>query len=421
MKVAIIGAGFCGLAAGYQLAELGHQVTIFEKEAYPGGLAVGFYQPGWQWPLEKHYHHFFTSDHHIINLAQKVGVAVDFLRPKTSVLVKEAIYQFDSPWHLLRFDKISFVARFQTGLVLAFLKIWPFWQNLEKYSAAFWLKKYLGASSDLIWQPLLAAKFGPYQSEVAMSWFWARIKKRSVRLGYPQQGFGYLAQKICQAIKDYGGNIRFNTAVTQIKSTKKGVQVDGHYFDRVIVTLPGKQFAKMAALPKSYLARIDKMQALGSVNLILEMEKPFLTDGTYWLNICNAAWPFLAVVDHTNMIDPSHYHGHHLVYISNYLPQGHEYFFKTAAELLDAYHPYLLKLNANYQKFVVGSYLVSAPFTQPVYSVGYSDIVLPHQTPMKNVYLANMEQIYPWDRGTNYAVEQGYKIASIINSEHAGS
>jgi hypothetical protein len=35
------------------------------------------------------------------------------------------------------------------------------------------------------------------------------------------------------------------------------------------------------------------------------------------------------------------------------------------------------------------------------------------KTPLKNVFLANMEQVYPWDRGTNYAVELGQKIARI--------
>lgn len=414
MKVAIIGAGFCGLAAGYQLARSGHTVTIFEKEKYPGGLAVGFSQPKWQWLLEKHYHHFFTSDNHIINLAKAVGVDVDFLRPKTSVLIGSAIYQFDSPWHLLHFNKISVIARLQTGLVLAFLKLWPFWQNLEKYPAIFWLGKYLSSSFGLIWKPLLSAKFGPYQNKVCMLWFWARIKKRSVKLGYPRQGFGHLAQQICQAIKNYGGNIKFNTAISRIQATEKGVLVDGHYFDRVIVTLPSKQFAKIALLPKNYMARIDKMQSLGSVNLILELTKPFLADGTYWLNICNEAWPFLAVVEHTNMMSSTHYNNHHLVYISNYLPKEHEYFSKTATELLAIYHPYLLELNANYQQFIVGASLFSAPFTQPIYTTNYSKVILPYQTPIKDVYLANMEQIYPWDRGTNYAVEQGYKIAKII-------
>ena len=35
-------------------------------------------------------------------------------------------------------------------------------------------------------------------------------------------------------------------------------------------------------------------------------------------------------------------------------------------------------------------------------------------TPLPHVYLANIEQVYPWDRGTNYAVELGEKVAHQI-------
>ena len=33
---------------------------------------------------------------------------------------------------------------------------------------------------------------------------------------------------------------------------------------------------------------------------------------------------------------------------------------------------------------------------------------------MPNVFLANIQQVYPWDRGTNYAVELGQKAAKLI-------
>lgn len=60
MKIAIIGAGFTGLSAAYQLLKQGHKVTIFEKDSQPGGLAVGYQEKKWDWTLEKHYHYWFT-------------------------------------------------------------------------------------------------------------------------------------------------------------------------------------------------------------------------------------------------------------------------------------------------------------------------------------------------------------------------
>ena len=41
MRIAIIGAGPAGLAAGYDLARAGQQVTLFEGAPNVGGLAAG--------------------------------------------------------------------------------------------------------------------------------------------------------------------------------------------------------------------------------------------------------------------------------------------------------------------------------------------------------------------------------------------
>jgi len=34
------------------------------------------------------------------------------------------------------------------------------------------------------------------------------------------------------------------------------------------------------------------------------------------------------------------------------------------------------------------------------------------------LYLANMQQVYPWDRGTNYAVEIGEKVVKLVDKSH---
>ena len=72
MNIAIIGAGFTGLSAAYKLLEKGHKITLFEKDSFPGGLAVGFKDKNWEWPLEKHYHHWFTNDDSVLNLAKQI-------------------------------------------------------------------------------------------------------------------------------------------------------------------------------------------------------------------------------------------------------------------------------------------------------------------------------------------------------------
>ena len=67
------------------------------------------------------------------------------------------------------------------------------------------------------------------------------------------------------------------------------------------------------------------------------------------------------------------------------------------------------EINPDYKKSVISSTLFKAPFAQPIVPKHYSKKIPPIITPLKNVYLANIQQVYPWDRGTNYAVELGKK------------
>ena len=187
MKVAIIGAGFTGLAAAYKLSKDGIKVTVFEREDKPGGLAIGFKEPGWKWAIEKHYHHWFTSDWPIRNLADEIETKLIFKRVKTSTLYKGSIYQLDSPPNLLKFPHLSVVDRFRTGLVIAYLRYLSSWKPLEGRKSEEFIRKYMGDKSwQVLWEPLYRSKFRYYANDIPKSRFLARIKKRSALLGYPE-------------------------------------------------------------------------------------------------------------------------------------------------------------------------------------------------------------------------------------------
>lgn len=421
MKIAIIGAGFTGLSAAYYLSKSKiNKITLFEKTNKAGGLASGFYAKQFAWDLEQHYHHIFTSDKDFISLAEEVNCPIIFRETKSSNFYPEGIVKFDSPLDILRLRNLDLLSKVCTVIALAYLKLSPFWMPLERISAEKFIKKVSGEQSwQVLWMPLFEKKFGSQYKNVPASWFWARIKKRSKKLGYPRGGFLFFANKIAYQVRKNGAEINFDTQVTKITRANGKLKLffdnrRPQVFDSVICTLNNYQTSRLVpAFSKTYKKGLLLTKGLGAINLVLSLKTPFLRDGSYWLNINDLNFPFLAVVEHTNFMNKSYYGNTHIIYIGNYLPYDHKYLKKTAGALLKEFMPYLAKINPNFSKEnVVNMWVFRAPLAQPIVSLNHSRKVLPHATPFKNLYLVNMQQVYPWDRGTNYAIQLGQKIAS---------
>lgn len=427
MKIAIIGAGFTGLAAAYKLAAQGHDVTVFERDSRPGGLAVGYKERGWDWTLEAFYHHWFTNDESILDLAKELNYPVIIKRPKTSHLIDGEIYHLDSPATLLKFEKLSFRERLQMGLVIAALRYDPFWKPMEKVTAHDFLSRTIGTRAyKSMWEPLLIGKFGSYYKEISLAWFWARITKRTTNLAYPEGGFLRFAEFLVEAIEKRGGKIVYDAEIKELKSEDRPEisyienvkrKTKSVKYDRIIVTLPSFGFLKIAPqLPENYKKDLMRLKGLGAICLVMRLKKQFFKDNTYWLSVCDKSAPVLAVVEHTNLMDQKNYNNEHLVYLGNYLPRDHRHFGMSERELMHEFDPFLRKLNPDYKKDLIGVKKFAVPFAQPIVFRNYSAMIPPFETPLKNVFLANMQQVYPWDRGTNYAVELGEKAADLIVS-----
>ena len=431
MKIAIIGAGFTGLSAGYQLAKKGHDVTLFEKDPKPGGLAIGYQEKDWEWTMEKHYHHWFTNardtvnhDQTVLNLAKEIGHAVLTSRPKTSVYIDGKIYQFDSPKTVLLFPKLSLIEKLRMATVMGFLRYDPFWKPLEKVNASTFLPKVMGEKAyKMLWEPQFVNKFGKYASDVSLAWFWARLTSRTPKLAYPEGGFLKFADHIVEIIEKQGGKCNFNTEVIEVKD-KNAVTVDFNdsegkkqtqVFDKVIFTLPSFLFLKtVAQLPESYKEKFTRLKSLGATNLVLRMKKPFFKDNTYWLSVCDTTSPVMAIVEHTNFMDKVHYNNEHLLYLGNYLTPDSEKFQMDSEQQLKLFDPFLKKITPDYHKNIIGYHLFKAPFAQPVIPTNYSKMIPEMTTPFKNIFLANIDQVYPWDRGTSNAVWLGKKVAELV-------
>jgi protoporphyrinogen oxidase len=421
MKIALIGAGFTGLSAALCLSRSGHEVTVFEKKSHPGGLALGFKDPKWEWTLEEHYHHWFTNDNKILSLAKELGHPVIIKQPQTTVYVKGKFYKLDSPIDVLKFPELTFFERLRMGLSIAFLKYNPFWKPLEKYKTSVLLPKIMGEKPyKTLWEPLIIKKFGPFANDISLAWFWARIAKRTSALAYPKGGFSEFTKTIVSTIQRYGGKILYDTEVKNIIAQKDGkISINDLIFDKAIVTLPSALFARITPqLPLDYKSRLLNLKELSVINLVLRLKQPFFYDKTYWLNICDTKYPLTGIVEHTNFIDKKHYNNEHILYLLNYITQQDSTLKMNKDELLKRYDPLLRRINKDYKSDIIDSHLFVAEHAQPIIPTNYSKIIPPLKTPLKNIYLANMQQIYPWDRGTNYAIGLGEEIAKVLFQEN---
>lgn len=425
-KIAILGAGFGGMAAAFDLVRAGHQVKIYEAASQAGGLAAGFKEPGWDWSVEKFYHHWFASDRHILGLIAELGwqSRVIFPRPYTVMYHQGKFYPFDSILQAILFPGLGWgLNKVRFGLVGLFLRLSSNWRSLESHTVDRWMRKYAGSFVyELMWQPLLDGKFGErYARQVNMAWMWARLKARTTRLGTYQGGFQQFADDLAVHLGSLGVELRFSTTVEQIEPLADGLRLHtsqgSHAYDQCLVTNSPAQLARLApALPATYLQGLLELKSMGALVMVLALREQLSPEGYYWYNLPKSAgFPFLALVEHTNFVPREHFAGDHIVYVGDYLEPDHRYFQMSQEELLADFLPSFSQINPHFQPdWVRKSWLFRTAYAQPVPLVNHSHNIPAIQTPVNGLYFASMSQVYPWDRGTNFAVEIGRRAAGLM-------
>ena len=435
MRVGIIGAGAAGLAAAYELVKQGHYAAVYERAPFLGGQASTFDVGGAR--LEKGYHHWFTSDTDIVELTEEIGLGdrIRWIDSTVGTLVDGKIYDFVTPLDLLKFSAMSLPDRVRLGLTTLYLQRQRDYRKYEDITADEWLRRYAGKGGyEAFWGPMMRGKFGEeHYREVSMAWVWGkiqtRVKSRSKsmireQLGYPMGSFGEVFDVLGERVREMGGEVHISAGVERVEvedGRARGLHValEGEgsefvEFDAALATTPSYIFPSLAPpLPEDYLARLTGVSYMAAALIVLVLDRP-LTD-VYWLNVSDRSIPFVAVIEHTNLIAPEHYGGKHIVYLSNYLTTDNPLYRMSHEELLAEYMPHLRKINPQFDKsWIEKSYHHRVGAAQPIIGTRYSERIPSHRTPFDGLYLANTTQIYPEDRGTNYSVRMGREVARMI-------
>ena len=441
------------MTAAYELQKLGYQTFLFERMSELGGLASTFPIEGTR--LERGYHHWFTSDTHIIAQMQELGLGdrVQWIPSKTGWFENGKIWNMVTPVDVLRLGTIPFVDRLRLGMAVAYLTYLQASKNnlakYEKITAMEWWKKYGGrAVWDKVWSPMFRGKFGAEAEHISMVYIWYKIvlrigSRRGVskeELGYPRGSFQVLIDALENAIKKQGGKIYCGTTVKRVvvengvacglqfaedeTSQRTRTELEGNEgneriarFDRVICTAPSFAALKIVnELPREYVAKMNAAKYMGAVLLVLKLKQPMTR--IYWMNIADRSIPFVATIEQTNFLPPEVYNNKRIVYVSNYLDASSPYFQMSRDELFNAYLPHLQKLNPQFSPdWVEEVWHFKEAAAQPIVPLNYSKQIPEHRTPIRNLYLANTTQIYPEDRGTNYSVRLGQDIAKLVDGD----
>ena len=435
-RIGIIGGGVTGLTAAYRLLQRGCRVHLFEAGPSLGGLVRTFEVAGE--PIECFYHHLLSTGTAALRLIDELGLGdrLTWRPSRVGVFYNGRIYPFVTPLDLLRFTPVSVIDRLRLGLMGLYLRRQRDGSRYEGVSAAEWVRRFAGQRNlDVVWAPLLRGKFGDAGDELVMTWLWNKVhlrfssrsglRQREV-LGYLLGSFGAWIDAIVQRIRALGGQIQTGSPVQRIVADGGRVALDlsdgqgqQMYFDAVIATVANKVFKRIAPpLPDSYAAKLEAVPYQDALCLLLALKHPL--SGMYWLNINDRSIPFLAVVEHTNFIEPQRYGGRHLVYFSSYLGKESPLLRMSVEEICDLYLPHIKRINPAFdESWIDGRWLFHGPDAQPVFTVDAGSRIPDHRTPVGGLYLANMSQIYPQDRGQNYSILLGEHVAELAASDLA--
>jgi protoporphyrinogen oxidase len=458
VKVAILGAGVTGLTAGYRLGKLGHEVVLYERCPGLGGMAATF-DIGDGALLERYYHHLFTTDRHMYELCAEIGLGDELVSRPSSVgmFADGRLYPFTGPLDLLRYKPMSLPARVRLGLGIAYLQrfandVRPFEQVTIKH----WVETRMGRQAwEKVWGPMLRGKFGERADEISMSWLWAKVRARRSATGkearqellvYPRRSFEVIFQRLREAIEQQGGRVLIDRPAARLERAGDGgflvhpggpdsfrrghdprsFEVAGppDRYQAVIATLPSDIFEQvldedlMAAVGNEWLRMARSIEYYAALCLVLELDKQF--HPYYWTNAADDEIPFLGAIEHTNLVPPDHYGGRHFLYVPNYLARDHELLSMDMDELLDIYEPGLRKISPGFSRdWIRQSWLFREPAAQQVVLPNYPDRMPPFETEVPGLLMANITQVYPEDRGTNYAVREGEEVTRALLAQEA--
>lgn len=422
----IIGGGIGGLTTAFYLHRQRKDVCIrvWEREAEWGGLCGMFDGKGYR--LEKFHHHLYRRDAALQQLVEDVGLPpVEWKPAATGLYYYQQVYQLNTFWQLLRFKPLPFWDRLRVAWMNRRVRATANWQNMDDLSVRdFVVQQTNERVYDTFWRPLLDGKFGKFADKISAAWLWCKlIEQPQEELGYVLGGLGVVFERIVQELKLAGHQFNAGVGIEALELDEQGkisaMQTSTQQkipVEQVVATVHPHQLADL--LPNQfadYQSQLRSIAFLANVCLVMELDRSL--SHFYWSRIMDGKVPFTGLVEHTQWTGTELYGGKHLAYISSYVPQEDKRLAMSTETLFDMYLPHIQRLFPDFNKTMVkGIYSWTARYAQPIIEVGYRHKIPAMQTPISNLLLATMAQIYPSDRQLSNGIDKAKEAVKLLLS-----
>jgi zeta-carotene desaturase len=280
-RVAVVGGGLAGLAAGSALAESGLRVTLFEKRSYLGGRASSYQHPGTGEVVDNCQHVLLGCCTNLIEFYHRIGAEdkirwfdrMTFLEPggRASIIEPSAL---PAPLHtalsFLRAPCLNLPDKMAIAAGLAALT--PVMPRDTGESFLHWLRRHgqTDRAIERFWKTVLVSALNeeidlisiPYAAQVVRESF---LKSRAAgRIGIPTVPLTELYSRGGEYISGRSGELRFRTSVESFRAEFADVKLlmgtGEEAFDFVVVAVPFDVLSRM--LPQTSAAE-PLRQALG--------------------------------------------------------------------------------------------------------------------------------------------------------------
>jgi len=412
--VDVIGGGILGLTLAHELLKRGQPVRLWERAPTLGGLMgrTTLDELG-DVSCDRYYHAILSSDRTLMGLMDELGLRdrLQMVATKMGFYHDGRAYPMSTPLEFLRFPPLSMLDRVRLAYTILACRQIKDWRALEQQPVGEWLKGLSGERTVRhIWSPLLRAKFDGDFSQVPATYIWSRLVRTTdtrtkggsqEMMCYFPGGYQELIDALAASVRAKGGEIITGATVEQVRVADGrvlGLRVGGQDLDSDSVVITAQTPIARRLLPPEAATvseRWGRLEGfLGIVCMLLVLRRSLTP--YYTLNITDERIPFTGVFETTNLIDPRHVGGYHLVYLPKYVAPGSSYATMPDDELRPAFLGYLRRMFPDLRDEDIAAVRIGRErYVEPLHPLGATDQIPPVASDVQGLYLANTGQIYP--------------------------